>query len=223
MPSDNSAAKRDELRTQWLEEHHRKLNQLRNTLDDVSARFEKLGTEIEDRIESDEYLALVRQAFRTWDRAETDLKRRYIANLITNAAGTRLCADDVVRLFIGWLDSYHESHFMVIREIYTHPGTTRYDIWNDIFGEFPREDSAEADLYRLLIRDQSTGGVSRATNAAGQFLRKRPGKPAGQAPTTMESAFEDTKPYELTELGRQFVHYTMNEVVTRIAFGAPTT
>jgi hypothetical protein len=28
--------------------------------------------------------------------------------------------------------------------------------------------------------------------------------------------FEDTKPYVLTELGKQFVHYTMNEVVTRI-------
>jgi hypothetical protein len=33
----------------------------------------------------------------------------------------------------------------------------------------------------------------------------------------MESAFEDSKPYELSELGRQFVHYTMNEVVTRIS------
>lgn len=32
----------------------------------------------------------------------------------------------------------------------------------------------------------------------------------------MESAFEDTKPYVLTELGKQFVHYTMNEVVTRL-------
>jgi hypothetical protein len=32
----------------------------------------------------------------------------------------------------------------------------------------------------------------------------------------MESAFEETKPYVLTELGRQFVHYTMNEVVKRI-------
>jgi DNA phosphorothioation-dependent restriction protein DptG len=38
----------------------------------------------------------------------------------------------------------------------------------------------------------------------------------GHAPTTIESAFEDSKPYVLTELGKQFVHYTMNEVVTRI-------
>jgi hypothetical protein len=32
----------------------------------------------------------------------------------------------------------------------------------------------------------------------------------------MESAFEDSKPYVLTELGKQFVHYTMSEVVGRI-------
>jgi hypothetical protein len=32
----------------------------------------------------------------------------------------------------------------------------------------------------------------------------------------MESTFEDTKPYVLTELGKEFVHYTMNEVVKRI-------
>jgi hypothetical protein len=32
----------------------------------------------------------------------------------------------------------------------------------------------------------------------------------------MESAFEDSKPWVLTELGGQFVHYTMTELVTRI-------
>jgi hypothetical protein len=33
----------------------------------------------------------------------------------------------------------------------------------------------------------------------------------------MTSAFDDDKQYELTELGKQFVHYTMNEIVPRIA------
>ncbi len=33
----------------------------------------------------------------------------------------------------------------------------------------------------------------------------------------MMSAFDDTKPYVLTALGRQFVHYTMNEIVPKIA------
>jgi len=32
----------------------------------------------------------------------------------------------------------------------------------------------------------------------------------------MKSAFDDSEQYELTELGQQFVHYTMNEIVPRI-------
>jgi len=222
IPDEEAGEKEDELRTQWLEEHHRKLGQLYGTLSDISNRFDKLGPDIEERVESPEYLELVRQAFRAWDHAETADKRRYIGNLLGNAAGTKLSSDDVVRLFIAWLDQYHESHFMVIREIYQHPGITRYGIWEQVFGEFPREDSAEADLYRMLVRDLSTGGVirqSRATNAAGQFLRKPSVRRPGGPPPTMESAFEDTKPYELTELGKQFVHYTMSEAITRIGQG----
>jgi len=219
IPGHEKAIRGDDLRSQWLEEHERKLKQLRGTLDEVSDRFEKLGPTIEERIQDPEYLALVRQAFRTWDKAETDDKRRYVANLLSNAAGTSICSDDVVRLFIAWLDLYHEAHFAVIRQIFKNPGATRFDIWAEIHGDIPREDSAEADLYRLLIRDLSTGGVvrqERATNASGQFLRRRAVRGAGPASTTMESAFEDTKPYVLTDLGRQFVHYTMNEVVPRI-------
>ena len=222
LPAEEAAEKADDLRTQWLDEHQHKIGQLYGTLNGVTERFEKFGPEIEERVESPEYLAVVRQAFRTWDRAETDQKRRYVGNLLTNAAGTKICSDDVIRLFIAWLDQYHESHFMVIREIFQHPGITRYDIWDQVFGEFPRDDSAEADLYRMLIRDLSTGGVirqSRATNSAGQFLRKKPVRRPGGASPTMETAFEHTKPYELTELGKQFVHYTMNEVVTRLAAG----
>ena len=35
----------------------------------------------------------------------------------------------------------------------------------------------------------------------------------------MAIPFDDEKPYVLTELGKQFVHYTMNEIVPRIAGG----
>ena len=34
--------------------------------------------------------------------------------------------------------------------------------------------------------------------------------------STMKSAFEATEPYILTELGKQFVHYAMTEIVPRI-------
>jgi hypothetical protein len=208
----------DDLQTRWLNEHENKLGRLANTLNSITARFDALGDQIHERIQSEEYLDLVRRAFRAWDRADTDEKRRYVANLVSNASGTTLCSDDVVRLFIDWLDAYHEAHFAVIREIYQNPGCTRRDIWGSIHGGFPREDSAEADLFKLLIRDLSTGGVirqRRATTEDGQFLKKRPtrGRPSSR---TMESAFEDTKPYVLTELGEQFVHYTMSEVVPRI-------
>jgi hypothetical protein len=107
----------------------------------------------------------------------------------------------------------------VICEIYKNPGTSRFLLWDAIYGELPREDSTEADLFRLLIRDLSTGGVirqERETNQYGQFLRKKTPRRRGTTPSTMESAFEETKPYVLTGLGQQFVHYTMNEVVTRI-------
>jgi hypothetical protein len=146
-----------------------------------------------------------------WDRADTEEKRRYIGNLVSNAAGTRLCSDDVIRLFVDWLDLYHEAHFAVIRMVYQHPGSNRFEIWDVIHGELPREDSAEADLFRLLVRDLSTGGVirqERETNQSGQFLRKKAPRRKGTRPTTMESAFEETKPYVLTALGQQFVHYT---------------
>jgi hypothetical protein len=86
-----------------------------------------------------------------------------------------------------------------------------------------REDSAEADLYKMLIRDLSMGSVirqHRATDYAGNFLRKpvarRP--PPSQAPTAAKSAFDDVEPYELTDLGSQFVHYAMNEIVAKIEF-----
>lgn len=194
------------------------MQKLGETLTEISESFERFGESVDDRIQSEEYLDLVRKSFRTWDFADTDEKRKYVANLISNSAGSKLCSDDVVRLFIDWLGNYHESHFSVIREIYSNPGVTRYDIWSGLYVNIPREDSAEADLYKLLIRDLSTGGVirqARETTTDGQFLRKRPAVIKSQSRTT-ESAFENTKPYVLTELGKQFVHYTMNDVVERI-------
>ncbi len=35
---------------------------------------------------------------------------------------------------------------------------------------------------------------------------------------TMKSAFDDSEQYVLTDLGRQFVHYAMNELAPRITF-----
>lgn len=219
LKTDQRGIEKDNLQTRWLEEHAKKMEKLTSTLSEVVDRFDSLGEAIDERITSEEYLSIVRSSFRAWDRAETEDKRRYIANLVTNAAGTRVCSDDVVRLFVDWLSLYHEVHFAVMREIYSNPGATRYEIWEALYGTPTREDSADADLYKLLIRDLSTGGVirqERETTHDGRFLRKRPVRNRKVTLGTMESAFEDSKPYVLTELGKQFVHYTMNEVVQRL-------
>jgi hypothetical protein len=82
---------------------------------------------------------------------------------------------------------------------------------------------AEADLFKMLIRDLSTGGVIRQhrdTTYDGQFVKRKAPRKVG--PSTLKSAFDDKEPYELTELGKQFVHYTMNEIVPRVGPGTST-
>ncbi|MEH6497792.1 MAG: hypothetical protein V7751_00215 [Pseudoalteromonas distincta] len=210
----------NELYEEWLKVHKQKVGDLMGSLDEVAGRLESVHDDHEERIQSEEYLALVRRAFRSWDQAETQEKRAYVVNLISNAAASHLCPDDLIRLFNDWLDRYHETHFRVIRAIYKTPGITRLGIWKSVSVTVPRDDSADADLYRLLIHDLSTGRVIRQfrqTTYDGQFLKQSTkGRGGKTSSSTMESAFEDTKSYQLTELGSQFVHYTMNQVVKRI-------
>ena len=216
---DETQAKTDNLQKQWLEEHARKIKELASTLFQMIGRLESFGEDIKQRIESEEYLTLIRKGFRQWDEADTQEKKKLIANLLTNSGATHVTSDDVIRLFLDWINLYHEIHFSVIREVYKKPGSTRAAIWRNIHGEFPREDSAEADLFKLLIRDLTMGGVirqHRETTYDGKFIAKKSSR-SGASTGTMKSAFDDLEPYELTELGRQFVHYTMEEVVPRIA------
>jgi len=220
---DEAAIKQDDLRTQWLREHQNKLLELRKALDEILGRLDSLGEEISARIESQSYLKLVRKSFREWDQADTEEKRHLVVNLLSNAGGLRICSDDILRLFLDWIEAYHESHFSVIRQIYKNPGMTRYDIWLAIYGEpVPRDNSADADLYRMLISDLSIGRVirqPREVDDEGRFRRKTTPSRRASKFGPLESAFEDTKQYVLTELGGQFVHYTMTELVTRIADG----
>jgi hypothetical protein len=214
---------RSDLLREWLQEHQEKLRKLRATLETMVSRLEGFGKEVEQRITSEQYLTLVRKTFREWDVADTEEKRQLLVQLITNAAGTRIVSDDIVRLFLDWIDTYHEAHFAVIREIHKNQGPTRYDIWVAVYGNtVPRDDSPEADLYRMLIRDLSTGGVIRQPRESdyhGQFVKRTRPPRRAVASTTMESAFEDTKHYVLTGLGSQFVHYTMTQLVQRLDSG----
>ena len=161
---------------------------------------------------------LIAKSFRSWDNADTFEKRDLIRKLLTNSGSQKLVPDDLIRLFLDWINLYHEAHFAVIKAVYQNPGVTRFEIWQSLNGTQVREDSLEADLFKLLVRDLSMGSVirqHRQTDYYGNFIKKTPRKsPTGI--TTFKSAFDDQESYGLTELGQQFVHYTMNELVPRL-------
>lgn len=213
----------NELIKRWLEEHDEKLTELTTDLTQIMLRVDQLGPQVDERLNDESYLGLVKYGFRVWDEAGTRATRDRVCQTLTNAAGTKICSDDVVRLFLLWLRTYDDLHLRVVRVIHQSPGATRAFIWEQIHSDEVREDSAEADLFKLMIRELSTGGVirqHRETTADGRFLAKRVVARKAKK-ITLESAFEDSKPYELTKLGTQFVHYAMTELVPRIGSSSP--
>lgn len=201
----------------WLEEHQTRLAQLETAVGKIVAQARASGPDAEARLNSDDYLPLVRQGFRVWDKSDTEDKRELVRKILTNAACDKLCTDDFVRRFIEWIDHYNELHLRVVKDLFTNPRSTRAELWERLSERHAREDSAEADLFKLLIRDLSTGQVirqSRETDSEGNFYRKRPTKSRGSKLT--KSAFDDSDEYVLTDLGEKFVHYALNEVVRKL-------
>jgi hypothetical protein len=203
------------------------LREKEKTIFEIMARLNLQDEEIAKRVESKEFQSLVKKAFREWAGTESETKREYVRNILANAAASRMSSDDVVRLFLDWLDTYSELHFRVIGAIYNSGGITRGQIWTKIGKGEVREDSADADLYKLLFRDLSTGGIirqHREIDYYGNFLPKTPERrPKGSGPKQIVSAFDDNEGYELTELGKQFVHYAMTELPPKIDFAEEST
>lgn len=210
----------------WVRMLKDEIKEKEQTIIEIMARLDLQDKAIADRVESREYQSLVKKTFREWAGAESEEKRKYIRNILSNAAATQVSSDDVVRLFIDWLGQYSEMHFQVIAAIYNSDGISRKAIWQKI-GKGPvREDSADADLYKLLIRDLSTGGIirqHRGTDYYGNFVSKSARRrPKGSGPKPPVSAFDETEGYDLTGLGQQFVHYAMSELPPRIEFKSET-
>jgi len=204
----------NELQQQWLKLHTEKLGLLESELEHIVAAVEKEGELALERLESDEYHGLARRGFQIWDTAITDDKRHAVRRILTNAAVTRIVSDDLVRLFLSWVESYDETHFKVVAALRRAPGQTRSSLWESIDGRIVREDSAEADLFKMLIRDLAMGGVIRQTREKtpdGEFIKQSTRGPRKPASRLVVSAFEDGKEYELTDLGHRFVGYAMNE------------
>ncbi|TIR05320.1 MAG: hypothetical protein E5X37_27115 [Mesorhizobium sp.] len=208
---------------QWLQILEDELREKGKTIAEIVARLDMKDETIKERIESPEYHALLKKAFRNWSSIDTEYKRERIRNILANAAAAKTTSDDVIKLFIDWMDLYSDFHFEVIGEIYRSPGITRGAMWDNLDKPDVREDSAEADLFKMLIRDLTLGSVIRQhgpTDYDGNFLRRPTAKRSapGHAPRTAKSAFDEVEPYELTDLGKQFVHYAMNEITAKIEF-----
>ena len=206
----------------WVRMLQDELKEKEETIIEIMARLDLQDEAISKRVESKEYQSLVKKTFREWSGAESDEKRVYIRNILANAAASQVSSDDVVRMYIDWINQYSEMHFQVIAAIYNSEGITRGGIWRKIGKGSVREDSADADLYKLLIRDLSTGGIIRQHreydyygNPIAKTPERRP-KGSGQKPPV--SAFDENEGYDLTGLGQQFVHYAMSDLPLRIEF-----
>lgn len=211
----------------WIEMLQDELREKERTILEIMARLDVHDEKTTERLESKEYQSLLRKAFREWSAAESEDKRTYIRNILANAAASKLTSDEVVRLFIDWLRTYSELHFKVIAVIYRHgtSGITRGGVWAELGRQSVAENSADADLFKLLFRDLTTGGVMRQhrdVDYYGNFVPKMPRRrPRGSGPKPLTSAFDDEDSYELTELGKQFVHYAMTDLPLKVECSPP--
>ena len=165
---------------------------------------------------------MLKKTFRDWAGSESEKKRVYIRNILSNAAASQVSSDDVVRMYLDWIEVYSEMHFDVIAAIYNASGITRGQIWTKIGRTAVKETSADADLYKLLIRDLSMGSIirqHREVDYHGNFIAKSQRKPSTSSGSkAMVSAFDNSERYELTELGQQFVHYAMSDLPPKLEF-----
>lgn len=233
LQAENDQGQLNELLKLWVSDQKGKLEVLSATLNDIVTRLDEFCTNTEvkaiviERIQSPEYLNLVRETFRAWDEAATIDKKDKFKKLITNAAAIELCSDEMVRIFIKWISQYHEYHIQIIGLVYDKPGTSPGAIWDTIFAygkERPRENSAEADLYRTLIRDLQMGGVvrqQRDVTSDGRFRTKK-GQRSNTPTGIMKSSFDDHDELELSELGQQFVRYVLQDFVPKLESGKPS-
>ena len=206
----------------WVQGIQDELKEKEATLIEIMSRLDLQDEKIAERVQSREYQSLVRKTFRDWAATESEKKREFVRNILSNAASSDIASDDVIRLFMEWIDTYSEMHFQVIGAVYNSSGISRGGIWRSIGREKVREDSADADVYKLLIRDLSTGGIirqHREVDYHGNFVQKAKKKASRSGSSkTMKSAFDEEELYVLTDLGQQFIHYAMTDLPVRIEF-----
>ena len=71
----------------WLKLQEDELREIGKTLMEVMMLVDKTDEKVQERIQSPEYLKLIKKCFRDWSAAESEEKRTLIRNLLCNAAG----------------------------------------------------------------------------------------------------------------------------------------
>lgn len=209
---------------QWVGMLEDEIKEKEKTIIEIMMRLDVQDEKIAERIRSDEYKSLLRKTFREWAGAESEEKRILIRNILANAGAAEMTSDEVIKLFIDWLRVYSELHFKVIGVIYQNQSTgiTRGEIWRQLGKAEVAENSAEADLFKLLISDLNIGRVirqHREVDYYGNFIPKTPQRrPKGSGPKPPVSAFDENEEYELTGLGQQFVHYAMTDLPLKLEY-----
>ena len=220
--SEHDQEKINKIIEEYLTRIKDEMSEQKQTIAEIIVRLDLRDEKVKDRFESNEYQALMKKVIRNWSQINSEDKRILIRNILSNAAATSLTSDDVIDMFIEWIHKYSVLHFTVIGAVYNENGITRGAIWRKIGKPKVTEDSADADLYKLLFRDLSMGGIirqHREKDRFGNFIKEtsiRRDKGTGPKPVT--SAFDDEDPYELTSLGQQFVHYAMTDLPPKIGF-----
>lgn len=222
--SENEQERVNKFFKQWIKMLEDEIREKEQTIIEIMTRLDIQDEEIAKRIESKEYQSLLKKTFREWSGAESEEKRAYIRNMLANAAASRVTSDDVVRLFIDWLATYSELHFRVIAIVYNNQsnGISRGGIWRELGREIVPENSADAGLFRLLVRDLNMGGIivqHREVDYRGNTIPKtQDRRPKGSGLKPITSSFDEEELYELTGLGMQFVHYAMTDLPIKLEY-----
>ncbi len=95
--SDKEQAKFNRFFEQWVKMLEDEIREKEATIIEIMARLNLQDEKISARVQSREYQSLVKKTFRDWSGAESEEKRIFIRNILSNAAASTLTSDDVVR------------------------------------------------------------------------------------------------------------------------------
>lgn len=222
--SETDREKVERFMEHWTRMMRDELAEKKEIFIDIMTRLDFQDEKVVKRLDSEAYRSLLRKSFRDWAGVESRAKRDIIRNVLANAAATDKTSDDVIRLFLDWIGRYSDLHLKVINAVHNSNGITRAGIWKQIGQGFVREDSVDGDLFKLLIRDLSMGGIIRQhrdTDYYGNAVPESEQTHRRSDTQTARTAFDDEDYFELTPLGEHFVHYAMTEIPPKIEFRKP--